>query len=268
MNQTFSFTRFARLHRWLWATKGRTYLIGVGALLTVCVLYLSRLMATDKIFFNAFDNQTNFAVFLFLAIVLVAGMGSDVFSALFRQESAIAYLMIPASRTEKFWLGVLYCLLALAVFIGIYFGYEAVAFSVANTHLKPGQTHYTSSLVFFGPGKHSDGSALFFSLYAFLLCLALCLLGSFYFRRGVLVRNVGVGIVAFVGFFVLYQFITGLVFRGLEVHVSFPFGRLTVVDKANYQQVFLPGWVSWLVYGAIVLMLWITTRVRFNEIER
>ncbi|MEZ0610323.1 hypothetical protein ACAW74_17540 [Fibrella sp. WM1] len=268
MNQTFSLARFARLHRWLWATKGRTYLIGVGSLLAVSILHLSRLMATDKVLFNVFDNQSNFAVCLFFATVLMVGMGSDVFSALFRQESAIAYLMIPASRTEKFWLGVLYCLLALLVFAAGYFGYEAFAFSVANGHLKPGQTHYMSSLAFFGPGQHSDSSALYVSFYSFLLVLAVCLLGSFYFQRGVLVRNVSVSIIAVVGFFLLYQFIAGLVFSGLEAHINFPFGRLTVVDKANYQQVFLPGWVSWLVYGFILLMLWVTARVRFNEIER
>lgn len=268
MNQTFSFSRFARLHRWLWATKGRTYLIGLGSLVAVSMLYLSRVMTADKSLSNVSDNQSNFAIYLFFATVQLVSVGSDAFSALFRQESAITYLMVPASRTEKFWLGVAYCLLTLLAFTVAYFGYEAITFSVANTQLKPGQTPYTSSVMFFGSGQRSDGITLYVSLYNYLFILSLCLLGSFYFRRGVLVRNVGIIIIAVVGFFLLYQFITGLVFSGMETLVSMPFGRLTVIEKTNYQQVSLPGWVKWLVYSFVLLMLWITARVRFNEIER
>lgn len=107
MNQTFSFTRFARLHRWLWAIKSRTYLIGAGVLFALCLLLVSQVLGAKEQFLTAVQRD-HIAYFFILSMLLTGSVGSDIFNTLFRQESAITYLMIPASHTEKFWLGVLY----------------------------------------------------------------------------------------------------------------------------------------------------------------
>lgn len=266
MNQTFSFPRFARLHRWLWATKGRTYLIGLGTLVIVGCLGLSSRMSSDYTTYDVFSYQGHLSFFILSSVVLVTGLGSDVFSALFRQESAISYLMIPASRTEKFWLGVGYCLVFLLAFTSFYFGYDAFVYSVANGHLKADQPRYTSTLHYY----LSEGSVIQVTFYTLLLLLVTTLLGSLYFRRGVVARNIGLILGTLIGFFLLYQAITGLQFRGMDVGVTspFPFTDMVVHKDGTAQNLEVPNWITYTVYGLLFVGLWLTARVRFNEIER
>ena len=266
MNQTFSFARFTRLHRWLWATKRRTYLIGAAALTLLSGLMLLRILESDRIMTQG--QEDNLLYFSLLSLLLTAGVGSDVFSALFRQESAITYLMIPASRTEKFWLGVAYCVGAISLFSPVFFGMEALVYRIVNGQLLPGQQPYVSSLIYYGPGTETGGKPFYLLMYGLLLALSVALLGSFFFRRGVFVRNVGVALLAIIGLFLLNIWITGLQFQGLQMHIQQPFASILVYDKTTHERLVQPAWLTYLTYGGLLLMLWITARVRFNEIER
>ena len=180
MNQTFSIARFARLHRWLWATKGRTYLIGGAAFVVLTLLILSPVLTQPAVFMWG-TQRNNVIYFTLLALVLTITIGSDIFSALFRQESAIGYLMIPVSKTEKFWLGVLYCLVALVLLGVVFFSYEAVVFSIVNSRpLVNGQERLIPSLMFHTTHPGGDTSGLFILSWALLTSLAASLLGSFF----------------------------------------------------------------------------------------
>ncbi len=88
------------------------------------------------------------SISLFLALLVTICLGSDVFRALYKQESAmVTYLMIPASRTEKFWLALLYWVVALLLFSLAFFGIEAFLFGIANSSLPASEPRrYVSSL--------------------------------------------------------------------------------------------------------------------------
>ena len=269
MNQTFSLTRFARLNSWFWAIKGRTYLFGTAIFLIVTVLVLSPVLFLDATF-SSEVQESHVAYFLMLSLLLTSSLGSDVFSALFRQESAIAYLMIPASRTEKFWLGTLYCLVALLFLTVFFFGYEAITFSVANARLPAGETdRYVSSVTYYKTHPHNvDAFWLAIPVYTLLLSLPVAWLGSFFFRRGVFVRNVGVGLVAGLGLIFFYVWLVRWQFGGQEVGTSLPFFGTSVYDSGVRYTLSPPGWLVYLAYGSTLVGLWIIARIRFNELER
>lgn len=104
--------------------------------------------------------------------------------------------------------------------------------------------------------------------YASMLGLAIAWLGSFYFRRGVFVRNVGVAMLGAVGLILLYKWIVGMLFSGHEVNTNLPFLPVTIHDKENYEALMPPAWLTYLAYGGTLLGLWVIARIRFNELER
>jgi hypothetical protein len=266
MNQTFSPARFARLHRWLWATKRRTYLIGTGVVLLLIGLILSPPLWAETYLDG--PQNAHVAYFLVLGLLLMSSFGSDVFSMLFRQESAITYLMIPASRTEKFGLGALYCLVALLLATIAFFGLEALIFSVVNSRLPVGSQKYVPSPLYF----QSQPIGWFWvalPLYALLLSLAVALLGSFYFRRGVFIRNAGITVVGAVGLTFLYRVVVISQLPALaSVGTQMPFSDIWVDVNTSWLSLKPPLWLRYAAYAGTLVLLWITARIRFNEIER
>jgi hypothetical protein len=269
MNQTFSLPRFARLNRWLWATKGRTYLFAAVALLVIVVLILSPALRTGY-GYSANTQRSNIIYFGILAMLLAGSVGSDAFSALFRQESAIAYLMIPASRSEKFWLGILYSVLALLLFCVAFFGYEAIVFNIANSNLPASEPiRYVPSLIYYTTiSPNIDNALLRAIIYTILLSMAIALLGSLFFRRGVFVRSIAVALMTAVALFYLYRWIIGWQFGEYRVDTSLPFYPTNVDTEGRYENLSLPNWLTFGMYLGTLLALWVISRVRFNEIER
>ncbi len=268
MNQSFSFPRFARLHRWLWAIKGRTYTIGMLALLGLVALRLLQPLGYGKLYFESVQDG-NMLTLVVLSMLLVAGLGSDVFSMLYRQESAITYLMIPASQTEKFWLSVAYCVGALVLFVLVFHGLESLVFPVANSRLPASQPdHYLPTLHYFFQAQRGDGQVLKILAYALTLALSVAILGSFFFRKGVLIRNVGGFLVLTVAGIFLYRGILGLWFSGYELGAQAPFLDVYIGKNAVYQHLIIPTWITYLGYGTLLGTLWVTARIRFNEIQR
>ncbi|NID12981.1 hypothetical protein [Fibrivirga algicola] len=269
MNQTFSFSRFTRLHRWLWATKSRTYLFGALALIPIILLIPSQVLSVDH--FNIRNTQSIIMAYFFsTAIILTFSMGSDIFSALFKQESAISYIMIPASRPEKFWLGILYWVAALLLLGVVYFSYEALIFSIANKHLPAAETErYVSTLIFYTRPVNNERSILPLTLFALLASLSTSLLCSFYFRRGVFARTIGITLFTTFCLFLLYGWLIKLILGGHFVGTAIPFYPIAVhVDKQNYELLGPPNWLKYGAYAGTLLMLWVIARIRFNEIER
>ncbi|MBO0934812.1 hypothetical protein [Fibrella aquatilis] len=268
MNQTFSLTRFARLNRWFWALKGRTYSLAAVALLVITVLILSQVLAYETRFDTAILTS-HIVYFNILALLLAGSIGSDVYSALYRQESAISYLMIPASRGEKFWLGVLYSVMAVVLFSIVFWGYESLIFSIANSRLPASQTErYVPTLLYYSTPTHNEKGILLMLAYAIFLGLAIAWLGSFYFRRGVFVRNVGVAIICAVVLVLLYFWIMMSQFGGHEVNSTLPFLSVNVHDINGYETLMPPGWLTYLAYGGTLMAMWVIARIRFNELER
>lgn len=269
MNQTFSLTRFARLNRWFWALKGRTYLIAAAALLIFILLLLSIVLYNWTVYSMSVQNQ-NMVWFWLLALLLTGSVGSDVFSALFRQESAVAYLMIPASRSEKFWLGVGYCVGAIVTLGIVFFSCEAFVFSIANTHLSADEPRrYIPSLAYYLAGNARDPYIVLAIVYTVFAALAISLIGSFFFRRGVFIRNVGIVLFAFISLTLLYVGIVALLAGGHVVGTALPFLSIAVhTSTSSYENLGPPNWLTVSAYAGTLLMLWTVARVRFNELER
>ncbi|MEZ0483688.1 hypothetical protein [Fibrella aquatica] len=271
MNQTFSFTRFTRLNRWLWATKGRTYLIAALALIPISMLVPSQVLTDTSAYVFPMVYSKNVAYFNFLSLIVAVSIGSDVFSSLFRQESAISYLMIPASRAEKFWLGTLYCISALLLLIIVYFGYEAIVFEIANSRLPATEPdRYVSTLLFY-TSYSLQGEKEFLLLIPYFLftSLAISLIGSFFFRRGVFIRNVGLALVLTISLLLLYRWIVSIQSSGTGVGTALPFYPIAIhSSESSYELLGPPEWLKYGAYAGTLLIFWITARVRFNEIER
>ncbi len=267
MNQTFSLARFARLNRWFWAAKSRTYLFAALALLPIIILIPAQALKASGTF-SLGMQRNDLVYFIFLAVLLTFSVGSDVFSALFRQETAIAYLMIPASRSEKFWLGVLYCLITLLLLSVTYFGLEAIIFAIANSQLPASESYrYVSTLIYHRSGS-GDSNLLFLTPYLILISLVIALTGSLFFRRGVFVRNVGVTLITLIGTTLLYRLIVGWHTGGHAVGTALIFHPIAVhTSRSNYEIIAPPVWLMYGAYVGTLLILLMIARIRFNEIE-
>lgn len=150
-----------------------------------------------------------------------------------------------------------------------FFGLEALEFSVANSRLPASQPdRYIPSLAYHWSAKGGNRGVLMTIAYALPLALAVALLGSFFFRRGVFVRNVGVALVAAFGLIFLYVWLVRLQFGRQDVGTSMPFFGTSIYEKnANYS-FSPPAWLTYLAYTGTLLGLWIVARIRFNELER
>ena len=215
------------------------------------------------------QNQ-NMVWFWLVALLLTGSIGSDVFSALFRQESAITYLMIPASRAEKFWLGIGYCVSALLILGIVFFSCEAIVFSIANTHLPAYEpSRYVPSLTYYLAGNAKEPYIMMGLSYTVFAGLAISIIGSFYFRRGVFIRNVGITLFVLIGLTVLYVAIVALLAGGHTVGTALPFLSIAVhTSTSSYENLSPPIWLTAGAYAGTLLMLWTIARVRFNELER
>lgn len=268
MNQTFSFPRFVQTTRWFWAANGRTYSLSLLALLTLTTLAVGRVLLFSG--YDASIARNNIPYFLMLAVTASGLLGTYMMSVLHDHNSALLYLMLPASRTEKFTVAVLFIVVSIVGYSAAYVGIEALFFQVANSRLPATGNLYHSLLINAPVDQFRDFAA---TGYGFLLIAVVTLLGSLYFRRGVLVKNVVLTLGLLIGLTVLYSYGVGAFFPGLETHVNNRFfaGDLYVHPKgryANAPKLVAPAFVKsifpWLLLGA----LWLTTRIRFNEIER
>ncbi len=268
MNQTFSFPRFAQLNRWFWATNGRTYSLGLLALFIFTTLLLGRVLLI-----NGYDQGTvrnNVPYFIILSFITVSLLSIHLVSILHDQNSALLYLMLPASRTEKFMVAVLYFVVFIAGYSLFYMALEALFLQIANSRLPATGNHYYSEILH-KPGERVKDIASM--SYALLLVAVLGLLSSLFFRQSVFVKNTVLLFCLFVGPSLVYNYVVSAYFPGLEAHVSsfFLMGDLYVSPKGQYSGAtrlpapdFIKYIFPWLLLGA----LWLTARIRFNEIER
>ena len=263
MNQTFSLSRFIQLNRWFWAANGRTYTLGMVALATLTLLILGRVLTYSG--YDASEAGINILYFLILAVPSAMLLGTYLFSVLHGQNPALFFLMLPASRTEKFAAAVLYSVVFILGYSLFYVVTETIFFQLANSRLPSTGNLYRSTLL----GTSDEWVSRITSFcYVLLVTTALTLLGSLYFRRGVMVKNAVLCLGLLISLTVLYSYIVGAFFPGMYTHVTPFFGELYVTTKrGSYDgapKLSPPFFITRIFPWLLLLAFWITARIRFN----
>lgn len=265
MNQTFSLNRFTQLNRWFWAANGRTYSLAMLGIALATTFLLARVLTFTG--YDAGMANNNVIYFNMASLAAIVLFSSHIVSVLYDQHSAIPYLMLPASRTEKFTVIVLYFVVFIVGYGLFYVAVETLIFQLANSRLPATGNSYQSELLTVPDGRKSSLASTCLIL---LITAVIGLLGSLYFRQGVLIRNIVLIISLFVGMTIAYGYLMGAFFPGLETHTSRLFGDLYVYPKNQFPGSQLPllTFIRYVFPWLVLIGLWITARIRFNEIER
>ncbi|MBC8152314.1 MAG: hypothetical protein H7Z72_05330 [Bacteroidetes bacterium] len=175
--------------------------------------------------------------------------------------------MLPASRTEKFTLTIVYFIAFIISYTLFFQLAETLILQIANNRLPSSGNLYRSKMVRL---NEQVGDVTKVS-YGLLMIAVVGLLSSFYFRQGVLVKNTVLIFCLIPGSTVVYGYLIGAFFPGLETHTSNLFGGMYVHPKgeyANAPNLSVPDFIQYVFPWLVLIALWITARIRFNEIER
>ncbi|MBC8156409.1 MAG: hypothetical protein H7Z72_26280, partial [Bacteroidetes bacterium] len=228
MNQTFSLARFAQLNRWFWATNGRTYTLGMLALLSITVFLLARVLIING--YDANITQNNVVGFNLLSLTAISLLSCHIVSVLHDQNSALLYLMLPASRTEKFTLTIVYFIAFIISYTLFFQIAETLILRIANSRLPASGNLYRPQIIQLNE-RVSDMARV---AYGLLMIAVVGLLSSFYFRQGVLIKNTVLIFCLIPGSTIVYGYLIGAFFPGLETHTSNLFGGMYVHPKGEY----------------------------------
>lgn len=266
MNQTFSLNRFTQLNRWFWAANGRTYSLGILALLIITTLLLGRVLIVSG--YDANVARENVPYFIILSLVSISLLSCHIVSVLHDQDSALLFLMLPASRTEKFAVAILYFILFIVGYSLFYRVTESLFFQIANSRLPSTGNLYHTSLLDKPDERMKEVARM---AYALLMTAIIGLSSSLHFRQGVFVKNTVLTLCLTIGLSVFYGYIMKAFFPGLETQTNYFLGDLYVFPKNQFHgapKLPTPLFVKYIFPWFILTALWIAARIRFNEIER
>jgi hypothetical protein len=258
MNQIFSFRRFWLLIKLDFAEKGRNYLMMGGMLITL-MFFLMLPIALIR-------QYTQVLIMLHaLALFMVVMFGGSLFtSQIFQHYStpatAIAAIMIPASRLEKFLSAIFTNLLFVVPFMLIFLKTHTDTIIYANAHLTSKEFQYNMI----------PANALDYFVAMYLVIQGAVLLGSIYFKKFSYIKSAIV-------FFLVYLLV-GLCYLWQAYHladapmklVSFPFTSWDVYLAGTNERyhVDFPEGYQHIVYAFPVFLLlafWLIAFVRLRE---
>jgi hypothetical protein len=276
MNSVFDFNRWLLYIGKHWNENKKKYLLSLGAIGGLLVLWYSFLMIVNaKLPISEEIQAITFYVGLFLTGCLYASL---IFSEMSDGPKAIQYLLVPASLLEKLLSGILYAVILFFVsytiiFYIVDFTMVKLSYSVASAravreHLGPVHTERIVN-VFFAPKGSSENFLIYF-LLAYFGIQSIFLLGSIYFVKHNYIKTMISGLIVFLFLMFFVHKILGSFMPDGGFFKPFTVYRIFDATKGELS-VQLPEWLSevliFLTKYALAPCLWVVTYFRLKEKE-
>jgi len=270
------------LNRWLlyiikhWNENKRKYLLSLGGMAGLLVLWFSFLMIVNP------GNAVNVAmqvityyVGMFLTGCLFASL---IFTDLSDTPNAIQFLLVPVSHLEKLLTALLFgVILFFICYTTIYYlidipvvklWNEVIRESQLKAHYNPFPAQEVANV--FSRSGFAGGSETIYLLLAYLAIQSIFLLGSVYFVRFQFIKT----LVAILIVFLVLVFFVHKVLGAFMPYGNFfkPFTVYRIYDQVTGDQMIeLPEWLSFillfLIKYSLAPVLWVVTYFRLKEKE-
>lgn len=276
MNSVFDFNRWLLYIGKHWNENKKKYLLSLGAIGGLLVLWYSFLMIVNAKLPITEEIQANtFYVGLFLTGCLYASL---IFSEMSDGPKAIQYLLVPASVLEKLLSGILYGVILFflsytIIFYIVDFTMVKLSYSIGSAravreHLGPVRDESIVN-VFFALKGRSENSFIFL-LLAYFGIQSIFLLGSIYFVKHNYIKTMISGLIVFLFLMFFVHKILGSFMPDGGFFKPFTVYRIFDGTKGELS-VQLPEWLSEILIiltkYALAPCLWVVTYFRLKEKE-
>lgn len=272
MNQVFNFGRWALLTGKHWNENKKKYLLGLGSIGALLVLWYLFLILTNPPHAMREDVQViTYFVGLFLIGCLFASMW---FGELSDGPKGMQYLLVPASTFEKLLTALLYAVLLFFIcYTIVYYVVDVIMVRVCNAVDAargigtPGKVQTIVNI--FRPGNMNDSSVIVYLYLIYLVVQAGFLLGSVYFSKYSFVKTA----IAMLAVFLFFVFFLGKVMNGIMPagHYSESMFAYRLYEGSRDKIVRIPAYVSdtilFLLKYAFAPLFWVTAYFRLKEKE-
>jgi hypothetical protein len=271
---------FFSLNRWLlyigkhWNENKKRYLMSLGAVGGLLVLWYSFVMIVDKSNPLIMNMQAiTYFVGLFLTGCLFASMQ---FNDLGDGPKGISFLLLPASLFEKLLTALLFSVVLYFIcYTAVYYVVDFIMVKVSNSIMlaryeETGSGNYVPQEiinVFISP--FSPVNLFFYVLIIYFSIQSIFLLGSVYFAKYSYIKTLIWGLIVFL----VLVFWEHKIVESFMPHGSFfqPFTKYRVTENGKDLMIRLPEWSSsillFLMMYTLPPILWIVTYFRLKEKE-
>jgi hypothetical protein len=268
------------LNRWLlyigkhWNENKKRYLMSLGAIGGLLVLWYSFVIIVDKSNPLLMQMQAvTYFVGLFLTGCLFASLQ---FSDLGDGPKGISYLLLPVSLLEKLLTALLFSVILYFIcYTAVYYIVDFIMVKVSNSLMltryeETKSGHYAPQEivnVFVSP--FSSVNLFFYMLLTYFSIQSIFMLGSVYFAKHSYIKTLVWGLIVFL----VLVFWEHKIVESFMPHGSFfkPFVKYRVFENGKELMIRLPEWFSsillFLMMYTLPPMLWIVTYFRLKEKE-
>jgi hypothetical protein len=238
-------------------------LLGISVAGVAGILFIFLIFAQRNLSFSRWDQgdyMATFLAFFFLTGILWTGQSFPAFRS---KEKSIAYLMVPASLSEKFIFELISRIVAFILFMPILFWTVANIEGTIVNHFKPELVNYTFS---FREGWEEFTKHWIMNMWnkvgymqTFLFILIAGFTGACHFSKSPLVKTIFIFIIIITGYFVLIY----LLIKGLNLDDYMPSGRTVLPFYGKGQSEVFFAFASTIVNLTLLSISWF----RFKERE-
>lgn len=274
MNSYFNFNRWLLYIGKHWNENKKRYLMSLGAIGGLVVLWYSFLIIVDKSYPMVMDMQIIvYYVGLFLTGCLFASIQ---FNDLGDGPKGISYLLLPASLLEKLLNAILFSVVLYFIcYTAVYYIVDFIMVKVSNSLMAA--TYEDTNRVGFHPqevanvfvSRNTPVNHFFYLLIIYFSIQSIFLLGSIYFSKHSYIKTLVWGLIVFL----VLVFFEHKIIESFMPHGSFfkPFTIYRVFENGKDLMIRLPEWFSsimlFLIMYTLVPVLWIVTYLRLKEKE-
>jgi hypothetical protein len=276
MNSVFDFNRWLLYVSKHWHENKRKYLLSLGAIGGLMILWFSFLMIINPK--NAIGGNMQFVTYfvgLFLTGCLYASL---VFSELSEGPKAMHYLLTPASLLEKLLSGILYGIILFFVcYTLVFYAVDIIMVKVGDSVTRAVMerehrpfNHPTEIMNVFVSSDQNDVNINYYFLLIYFGIQSIFLLGSIYFEKYHFIKTLVTGLIVFL---VLVFFVHKVLGSFMPDGGFFkPFTVYRIYDHQKGElSVQLPEWFSmimlFVIKYALAPCLWVVAYFRLKEKE-